>query len=63
MYLTHKNFYLYFQELDNLNIFDTGPNFHKLQVYSNIYEDLLLESATFAYVLRCIKVSKHNFCS
>ncbi|XP_052087694.1 uncharacterized protein LOC127724685 [Mytilus californianus] len=51
------------QELDNLNIFDSGPNFHKLQVYSNIYEDLLLESATFAYILRCIKTEYDNYIS
>lgn len=51
------------QELDNLNILDSGPNFHKLQVYSNIYEDLMAESVTFAYVLRSVKTEYDNYIS
>ena len=48
--------YLFLQELESLNFFETGPNFHKLQVYSNTFEDLIEETTTFSYLLRCVKV-------
>lgn len=48
---------LFSQELDALNfIGDYRPNFHKLQVYSNVLEDLIEESPTFSYILKSIKV-------
>ena len=39
-----------------LNLNGMGINFHKLQVYSNTLEDIIQESPTFSYILRCIKV-------
>ena len=44
------------QELEMLNLNGMGINFHKLQVYSNTLEDVIQESPTFSYILRCIKV-------
>ncbi|XP_046378617.2 uncharacterized protein C6orf118-like [Haliotis rufescens] len=49
------------QELDAFNLNGMGPNFHKLQVYSDTFEDLIQESPTFAYILRCIKSEYDNY--
>lgn len=40
-----------------LNLNGIGPNFHKLQVFSNSFEDLIDETPTFGFILKCIKVS------
>lgn len=48
------------QRLDSTQLFDVGPNFHKLQIYSDVMEDLIEETPTFTYILRCIKVKKNN---
>lgn len=49
------------QELKALNLTGVGPNFHKLQVYSSTLEDLIQESPTFSYILRCIKAEYDNY--
>ncbi|KAK7494761.1 hypothetical protein BaRGS_00013888 [Batillaria attramentaria] len=49
------------QELMALNLNGMGPNFHKLQVYSSTLEDLIQESPTFSYILRCIKAEYDNY--
>lgn len=52
------------EELDALNfIGDDRPNFHKLQVYSNVLEDLIEESPTFTYILKSIKMEYDNYIS
>ncbi|XP_022295445.2 uncharacterized protein C6orf118-like [Crassostrea virginica] len=52
------------EELDALNfIGDYRPNFHKLQVYSNVLEDLIEESPTFSYILKSIKLEYDNYIS
>ena len=45
-----------FQELEVMNLNGMGPNFHKLQVFSNSFEDLIDETPTFGFILKCIKV-------
>ena len=40
-----------------MNLNGMGPNFHKLQVFSNSLEDLIDETPTFGFILKCIKVS------
>ena len=45
------------QDLDNLKYQGYGPNFHRLQVYSDTFEDLIDDSPTFKYILGTIKVS------
>ena len=47
-----------FQELEVMNLNGMGPNFHKLQVFSNSFEDLIDETPTFGFILKCIKVRK-----
>ena len=39
-----------------------GPNFHRLQVYSDTFEDLIEDSPTFKYILGTVKViiGHHN---
>lgn len=49
------------QELRALNLNGIGPNFHKLQVYSSTLEDMIQESPTFNYILRCIKAEYDNY--
>lgn len=44
-------------DLESMNFLDTGPNFHKLQIYSNVFEDMIDESPTFTFILRSIKAS------
>ncbi|XP_060072093.1 uncharacterized protein LOC132551964 [Ylistrum balloti] len=51
------------QELDSMNFFDMGPNFHKLQIYSNTFEDLIEDSPTFVYILRAVKTEYDNYIS
>ncbi|XP_052808013.1 uncharacterized protein LOC128236918 [Mya arenaria] len=43
------------EDLEMMNLGGVGPNFHKLQVYSNSFEDLIEETSTFGYMLKCIK--------
>lgn len=43
------------QNLDQLQYHGYGPNFHRLQIYSNIFEDMIHESPTFGYILRTVK--------
>ncbi|KAK7107639.1 uncharacterized protein C6orf118-like [Littorina saxatilis] len=49
------------EELEMLNLQGLGINFHKLQVYSNTLEDVINESPTFSYILRCIKAEYDNY--
>ncbi|XP_062582190.1 uncharacterized protein LOC134243957 [Saccostrea cucullata] len=52
------------EELETLDFIDDHrPNFHKLQVYSNVLEDLIEESPTFSYILREIKTEYDNYIS
>ena len=44
-----------FQDLDSLQYQSYGPNFHRLQVYSDTFEDLIDDSPIFKYVLGTIK--------
>lgn len=39
-----------------LNLNGIGPNFHRLQVFSNTFEELLEETTTFEIILKTIKV-------
>ncbi|KAK3773342.1 hypothetical protein RRG08_023224 [Elysia crispata] len=48
-------------ELSDLNLNGIGPNFHRLQVFSNILDDVVEESPTFNYILRCIKTEYDNY--
>ena len=43
-----------------MNLNGMGPNFHKLQVFSNSFEDLIDETPTFGFILKCIKVSNYQ---
>lgn len=49
------------EELQMLNLNCTGPNFHKLQVFSNSFEDLIEETSTFGYILKHIKTEYDNY--
>lgn len=49
------------QDLEDLNLNGIGPNFHRLQVFSNVLEDVIDESPTFNYVLGCIKTEYDNY--
>ncbi|KAL8584423.1 hypothetical protein ACOMHN_032043 [Nucella lapillus] len=49
------------KELEMLNLNGMGINFHKLQVHSNTLDDLIHESPTFSYILRCIKAEYDNY--
>ncbi|XP_041354088.1 uncharacterized protein LOC121371913 [Gigantopelta aegis] len=49
------------RELAAYHLSGIGPNFHKLQVYSDIFEDLIQDSPTFSYILGCIKVAYDNY--
>jgi len=51
------------QDLEDLNLNGIGPNFHRLQVFSNVLEDVVDESPTFNYILRCIKTEYDNYIS
>lgn len=51
------------QRLDSMQLFDVGPNFHKLQIYSDVMEDLIEETPTFTYILRCIKTEYDEYIS
>ena len=53
----HSSCHWFLQDLEMMNLNGMGPNFHKLQVFSNNFEDLIDETPTFGYMLRCIKVS------
>ncbi|GFR57690.1 hypothetical protein ElyMa_001751800 [Elysia marginata] len=48
-------------ELSDLNLNGIGPNFHRLQVFSNVLDDVVEESPTFNYILRCIKNEYDNY--
>lgn len=48
-------------ELSDLNLNGIGPNFHRLQVFSNVLDDVVEESPTFNYILRCIKTEYDNY--
>ncbi|KAL5010730.1 hypothetical protein ScPMuIL_013035 [Solemya velum] len=43
------------QELNMMNLNGIGPNFHRLQVFSNAFEELLEETTTFEVILKNIK--------
>ncbi|ELU18221.1 hypothetical protein CAPTEDRAFT_221744 [Capitella teleta] len=43
------------QDLDNLPYDGYGPNFHRLQLYSNTFDALIADSITFGYILKTIK--------
>ncbi|GFO03636.1 hypothetical protein PoB_003014100 [Plakobranchus ocellatus] len=49
------------RELSDLNLNGIGPNFHRLQVFSNVLDDVVEESPTFNYILRCIKTEYDNY--
>lgn len=49
------------EELEMMNLNGMGPNFHKLQVFSNNFEDLIDETPTFGYMLKCIKSEYDNY--
>ncbi|XP_005090080.1 uncharacterized protein C6orf118 isoform X2 [Aplysia californica] len=49
------------QDLEDLNLNGIGPNFHRLQVFSNVLEDVIDESPTFNYILRCVKTEYDNY--
>ncbi|XP_045197456.2 uncharacterized protein LOC123552124 [Mercenaria mercenaria] len=49
------------EELEVMNLGGIGPNFHKLQVFSNNFEDLIDETPTFGYMLKCIKSEYDNY--
>ncbi|KAL4233869.1 hypothetical protein ACF0H5_008543 [Mactra antiquata] len=49
------------EDLELMNLSGIGPNFHKLQVYSNNFEDLIDETPTFGYMLKCIKSEYDNY--
>ncbi|XP_052240710.1 uncharacterized protein LOC127851149 isoform X2 [Dreissena polymorpha] len=49
------------EDLEMMNLSGIGPNFHKLQVYSNSFEDLIDETQTFGYMLKCIKSEYDNY--
>jgi len=49
------------QDLSDLNLNGIGPNFHRLQVFSNVLEDVVDESPTFNFILRCIKTEYDNY--
>jgi len=49
------------QDLEDLNLNGIGPNFHRLQVFSNVLEDVIEESPTFNYILRCVKTEYDNY--
>ncbi|XP_060568809.1 uncharacterized protein LOC132727379 [Ruditapes philippinarum] len=49
------------EDLEVMNLGGIGPNFHKLQVFSNNFEDLIDETPTFGYMLKCIKSEYDNY--
>lgn len=49
------------EDLEMMNLGGIGPNFHKLQVFSNNFEDLIDETPTFGYMLKCIKAEYDNY--
>lgn len=49
------------EDLEMMNLSGIGPNFHKLQVFSNSFEDLIDETPTFGYMLKCIKSEYDNY--
>lgn len=49
------------EDLEMMNLGGIGPNFHKLQVFSNNFEDLIEETPTFGYMLKCIKSEYDNY--
>ncbi|CAH1799977.1 unnamed protein product [Owenia fusiformis] len=51
------------EDLDTLEYDGYGPNFHRLQVYSNVYEDLIADSPTLSYILKTIKAEYDNYIS
>ncbi|XP_074660380.1 uncharacterized protein C6orf118-like [Tubulanus polymorphus] len=42
-------------DLDNLSQHGYGPNFHRLQIYSNVFDDLIQDCSSFGYIFRTIK--------
>ncbi|XP_064602760.1 uncharacterized protein C6orf118-like [Liolophura sinensis] len=51
------------QELSRLQFDGVGPNFHKLQVFSNALEALAESSQTFKYILKSIKAEYDSYIS
>lgn len=49
------------EDLEMMNLSGMGPNFHKLQVFSNSLEDLIDETPTFGFILKCIKSEYDNY--
>ncbi|KAL3881281.1 hypothetical protein ACJMK2_027736 [Sinanodonta woodiana] len=49
------------EELNSMQFTGVGPNFHKLQIYSNSFEDLIDDTPTFGYILKCIKAEYDNY--
>lgn len=49
------------EELELMNLGGIGPNFHKLQVFSNNFEDMIEETPTFGFMLKCIKTEYDSY--
>ncbi|ESO94807.1 hypothetical protein LOTGIDRAFT_232257 [Lottia gigantea] len=51
------------QGLSTLKGHVSGPNFHKLQVHSNVFDDITEESPTFKFILQDIKSAYDDYIS
>ncbi|XP_050394171.2 uncharacterized protein LOC126812042 [Patella vulgata] len=51
------------QGLSTMKFRGHGPNFHRLQVYSNVFEDIVDESPIFQHILRNVKTAYDAYIS